>query len=168
LTFVKFVLHLVNQTLQIMKTRFLFPHGFRTIGIVIFLMGVTIYAVNLCFDLQITAYGVTQTNLGNPIPINVIINDAILICLISGLLSIAFSKEKEEDEQIAQLRLDCLQWAIYFNYTLMLICVVAINGTNFFAVMVYNILTPLAFFIVRFRWKMYQSNASLIKEGSTI
>ncbi|MFD2144153.1 hypothetical protein [Mucilaginibacter antarcticus] len=132
-----------------MKTRFLFPHGFRKIGIVIFLIGVILYAFSLCSD-AIGEYVVTQRNLGNTIPIDIIFNDAILICLITGLLLVAFSKEKEEDEQIAQLRLDCLQWAIYFNYVLMLICVLVFNGGNFFAVMVYNMLTPLAFLLSGF------------------
>ena len=156
MTFVKFVLHLVNQTLQNMKTRFLFPHNFRKTGALLFFMGLGIHLASIYFGSEIIAFLQSQSNLGKSIPFDVIITDAKLIALIIGLILIAFSKEPVDDEQIAQLRLDCLQWAIYLNYILMLICVLIFNGFDFLAIMAYNILSPLAFFIIRFRWVVYQ------------
>ena len=81
-----------------------------------------------------------------------------ILILILGLLLVAFSKEKVEDEQIAQLRLQSLQWAIYLNYLVFVLCVLFIYGTNFLAVILYNTITPLLIFIIRFRWKLYQLN----------
>ena len=40
--------------------------------------------------------------------------------VLVGLFLIAFSKEKIEDEQIVQFRLDSLRWAIYLNYAILL------------------------------------------------
>jgi len=170
LTFVKFVLLLVNQTLQIMKTRFLFPHKLKKIGVIIFLIGLGISLISTYFAPDVTKYFISRSNRDSssltPDLIGILITDAKLITLIIGLVLISFSKEKIEDEQIAQVRLDSLQWAIYLNYILMLICVLAFNGFDFLAVMGYNILSPLIFFIVRFRWKMHHLNNLAAKEES--
>src|SRR5665213_876634 len=80
-------------------------------------------------------------------------NDITILLVILGLLLIAFSKEQIEDEQITQLRLDSLQWAIYLNYAIFIICVLFVYGFNFIPVVVFNVITPLVFFIIRFRWK---------------
>lgn len=159
---------MVNQTLQIMKTRFLFPHKFRKVGLVLFLLGIGLYALFYSFGDQIMEYEIIQGNMGNVIPINIISHDVNLILFIAGLLLIGFTKEKIEDEQIAQLRLDSLQWAMYFNYALMLICVLVVNGMDFLAVMAYQIFTPLAFFIIRFRWTVYQSTRLLRSEEQPV
>ncbi|MGV8877631.1 MAG: hypothetical protein ACOH2A_01240 [Sphingobacteriaceae bacterium] len=149
-----------------MKTHFLFLQKFRKIGFLLFLLGISFNAIFVVFGDQISEYEITQLNRGNVIPLNTITNDANLLLLLSGLLLIGFTEEKIEDEQIAKLRLDSLKWAMY--YALMFICVVAINGMSFFAVMAYNIFSPLAFFIVRFRWKIYQLNTLLAKEDAML
>jgi len=86
------------------------------------------------------------------------------ILVISGLLFIAFSKEKIEDEQISQLRLDSLQWAVYFNYLLIIISVAFLSNIDFIKVVMINIWTPLVFFIIRFKWVIYRLNRSLKSE----
>lgn len=82
-----------------------------------------------------------------------------------GLFLVAFAKERIEDEQIAQLRLDSLRWAIYLNYLLLIISLVFIADTEH--ILVLNLWVPLIFFIIRFRWKIYQNNSLLKKEEDT-
>jgi len=88
-------------------------------------------------------------------------HDIIILLIVFGLLFIAFSKEKIEDEQISQLRLDSLQWAVYFNYALFIVCVLFVYGVHFIPVLIFNIISPLVFFIIRFQWKIYRLNRSL-------
>jgi len=154
---------LVNQTLQSMKTRFLFPHKFRLAGILLLAI-----AIILCMVNYFKTGGIfTSTYLGNlnPIPpdvwVSMIYNDFLQISIVLGLLFIAFSKEKIEDEQLAQLRLDSLQWAVYVNYALFILCIIILYDWNFLRVIMFNIITPLIFFIVRFRWKIYSLSRSL-------
>jgi hypothetical protein len=154
---------LVNQTLQTMKTRFLFSHKFRRIGIVL----LVVIAI-LCGVHQYHTGGLfSSTYLGNlnPIPRNVwmqiIYNDILQVGIIVSLMFIGFSKEKIEDEQLSQLRLDSLQWAIYVNYGLFVLCIVFIYDWKFLSVMIFNIITPLLFFIIRFHWKIYSINRDL-------
>ena len=87
-----------------------------------------------------------------------------LLLIMLGLLLIAFSKEKIEDEQISQLRLDCLQWAVYLNYFILMISVLFTSNMHLRDLMMLNLCVPLIFFIIRFRWKIWMLNRLLKKE----
>lgn len=154
-----------------MKSRFLFPHKWRLIGYLCF-------AADLIFSIVLKAlhpegYAATDlhqvpgtgTNIHHDINIGVtqmrVHHDIVVLLIVFGLLFIAFAKEKIEDEQISQLRLDSLQWAVYFNYALFIICVLFIYGVHFIPILIFNIISPLVFFIFRFRWKIYGLNRSL-------
>ncbi|GAB3699375.1 hypothetical protein GCM10027592_25390 [Spirosoma flavus] len=77
------------------------------------------------------------------------------IGIIMGLMLIAFSREKVEDEMISQLRLEALQWSVYVNYFILAIAMLTIYDSAFFDVMIYNMFTVLLVFIVRFRWLIF-------------
>jgi hypothetical protein len=81
-----------------------------------------------------------------------------------GLFLAAFSKEKIEDEQISQLRLDSLQWAIYVNYMLLIVSLILSSDTEH--ILFLNLLVPLVFFIIRFQWKLFQNNRMLKRDGN--
>ncbi|WP_431136980.1 hypothetical protein [Psychroserpens mesophilus] len=83
---------------------------------------------------------------------NSIIDEIITLFIIIGGLLVGFSKEKVEDEFIYKLRKDSLVWAIVFNYMVLIIMTIFIYDFTFFNVMVYNMFTPLLFFIVRFNF----------------
>ncbi|MEO6632565.1 MAG: hypothetical protein ABIN13_12605 [Mucilaginibacter sp.] len=148
-----------------MKTRFLFPTLYR-------LLGWLCLAADLIFIIALKIlrpggyaaadlHSVPVSGARQDITINsgmVWHNDVIILLLIFGLLFIAFSREKTEDELISRLRLDSLQWAAYVNYGIFIVCVTFIHGFDFLPVLVFNVITPLIFFIVRFQWRMYQLN----------
>ena len=68
---------------------------------------------------------------------------------IIGLLLIAFSKVRVEDEYVSKIRLESLQWAIYFNFVLLILATIFVHGMLYFQVIIFNMFTPLVFFIVR-------------------
>ncbi|HWZ05152.1 MAG TPA: hypothetical protein VNX40_16155 [Mucilaginibacter sp.] len=146
-----------------MKSRFLFPHKWMVPGIVLFLTGIAVHFIN---QSTTDPAGIFQKI--HPffpgIDMQVLADDVEYLSLVIGLLLIAFSKEKIEDEQIVKLRTDSLQWAIYVNYGIFIICTIFINGMDYLGVVAYNVLTPLLFFIIRFRWKIYQLNRAVVKE----
>jgi len=90
-----------------------------------------------------------------------IINTVTGILFIVGGLLVSFSKEKTEDEFIANLRQSSLLWAVFVNYILLLAAFAFIYGTAFFNVMVYNMFTVLIIFIARFNYMLYR-NSKLI------
>ncbi|MFD1162538.1 hypothetical protein [Hwangdonia seohaensis] len=81
------------------------------------------------------------------------------VAIIIGGLIIGFSKEKVEDEFIFKLRKDSLVWAIIFNYFILLLAIVFIYDLTFFHVLVYNMFTPLLFFIIRFNFLKLKSRS---------
>ena len=81
---------------------------------------------------------------------------------ILSLMLIVFSKEKVEDEAIQFFRLASLQWAVIVNYLVLIICILSFYGTDFFAVMTYNMFTILIIFTIRFRFVLFQHNKSAL------
>lgn len=72
------------------------------------------------------------------------------VFFILGALMVGFSKEKKEDEYVANLRFSSLMWAVWVNYVLLLLSFIFIYGMGFFHVMIYNMFTVLIIFIGRF------------------
>tara|TARA_R110002051_G_scaffold176765_2_gene246746 strand:- start:249 stop:725 length:477 start_codon:yes stop_codon:yes gene_type:complete len=85
---------------------------------------------------------------------NNILNELCAIFVIISGLSVAFSKEKNEDEFITSIRLQSLVWATYMNYFILLLTVILVYSFSFFWVMVFNMFTILLFFIVKFNWSL--------------
>jgi hypothetical protein len=137
-----------------MKARFLFPYYFKFIGLILIIAHV--------FVVALWPYDVSRHDTGLYTPGHIYFLTTLLLMVV-GLLLVAFSKEKIEDEQIAQLRLDSLQWALYLNYALMIISLSITRGWAGIEIFRINLWVPLLFFIIRFRWKIFQNNR-LIKE----
>ncbi|MEY4728701.1 MAG: hypothetical protein RLZZ390_1225 [Bacteroidota bacterium] len=89
--------------------------------------------------------------------IELIPNLTSILVLIGGLL-IMFSKEKKEDEFINQIRLSSLQFAVFLNYILLLLCILFIHGFPFFHVLVYNLFTIILIYILRFQFLIYKTS----------
>jgi len=159
LTFVKFVLHLVNQTLQIMKTRFLFPYWCRYLGYALVLAHIPVMLLRKMIGFDIPGNRIDNGLLS---PHHLFFMTTTLLMAV-GLFLAAFSKEKIEDEQISQLRLDSLQWAIYVNYILLIVSLILTSDTEH--ILFLNLLIPLVFFIIRFQWKIFQNNRLLKRDG---
>ena len=85
--------------------------------------------------------------------------------LIAGLLMIAFSRERFEDERTLQLRLEALLWSVYVNSVLIILAIIFCYNMLFLEVMVYNICSTLLIFIARFHWVMYADSKKAPGEG---
>lgn len=91
-------------------------------------------------------------------------NTIVGILFIIGALMVSFSKEKNEDEFIANLRLSSLLWAVLVNYFLLLIGFLFIYDLAFINVMTYNMFTVLIIFIIRFNYILYKNNKMVSDE----
>ena len=91
-------------------------------------------------------------------------NTIIGILVIIGGMMLSFTKEKEEDEYIANLRLSALIWAVIINYILLLIAFICIYDITFFTIMIYNMFTVLLLFIIRFNFMLYKTTKLLSHE----
>ena len=143
-----------------MKTRFLFPHWCRYLGYALVFMHIPVMLFRKMIGFDLPG---SHDDGGLLSPHHLFFMTTTLL-MAMGLFLAAFSKEKIEDEQISQLRLDSLQWAIYVNYVLLIISLILSNDTEH--VLFLNLLVPLVFFIVRFQWKLYMNNRSIKKDGA--
>jgi hypothetical protein len=145
-----------------MNSLFLFPHSIRKIGYIFILAYLPIMVVKKLLHNGYNNYDpVTKLTDANGIFNSEHMLGALAsILIVSGLLIIAFAKEKIEDEQIIKLRLESLQWAIYLNYAIFILGIAFTSNFHYRDVLLVNIWTPLIFFIVRFRWVMLKLNRS--------
>lgn len=169
-----------------MNTRFLFPYKLKKISGIIFFI-----TLILCFLMLIdySVFSKINPNLpvfaiaGDGIPVsgvntgagllgthyfsliyNEILDEILFVVLVISGLIYAFSKEKSEDEMIMKIRLDSLAWATYFNYILLLICYLFFYGFPFLKIMVIAMFSNLLFFIIRFRWVVFNYNKEFDEE----
>jgi hypothetical protein len=146
-----------------MEPRFLFPHRFKLIGWIIaipsIILGLFILIDDLRFDFLTVKLPfkyffadefLSSDDKGNEFSIFNFTDEIATIGSILGLLLIAFSKVKYEDEYVSKLRLESLQWAIYVNFFLLIVSTILIHGMSYYSVIVYNMFTPLIIFIIRF------------------
>jgi len=79
-----------------------------------------------------------------------IIASICMVLLMVGLLFVAFSKEKMEDEYITKLRGDSLIWAVIVNAVLMILLSMTVFGGWFLYVSFFNLYSVLVLFIIKF------------------
>ena len=90
-----------------------------------------------------------------------ITNTLVGVVFLIGALMVAFSKEKNEDEFIANLRLSSLLWSVWVNYILLLMAFLLVYGMAFLHIMIYNMFTILIIFIIRFNYLLYRGTKSM-------
>ncbi|GGK35304.1 hypothetical protein GCM10007962_32120 [Yeosuana aromativorans] len=156
-----------------MKTNYLLPNKYKTLGWVLFIVGIiagiifTIegYETNLLTTKVLSIYDGLNISVDGKISFfniqeNSIVDELITIAIIIGGLIVGFSREKVEDEFIYKLRKDSLVWAIIVNYAILLFVTLFIYDLAYFHVLVFNMFTPLIFFIVRFNFLKLKSNSN--------
>ena len=148
-----------------MKLNFLFPSKFKRIGwftlipsAIIGLL-ILIYEYEPSFlDFNVPAIFVDELFSVNKktfrMVTNNILNEILGVLIIISTFLVAFSKEKSEDEYISKIRFESLAWAVYFNYSILILTLLFIYDFAFLWVMVFNMFTVLLFFIVRFNWQI--------------
>ena len=157
-----------------MKTKFLFPNRYKRVGWILIIpsaiLGILYLFFNFEFNfLNINVFVIYSDELfGDTIWFgfdrNNITSAISMIFFVIGAILVAFSKEKQEDEFIAQTRLESLVWAAYTNYIILIFCILFFYGEGFFYVMIFNMFTILIFFIIRFYYILYITNKSLSHE----
>lgn len=149
-----------------MKSNYLFPHRFKKIGWVILIPAAILGVIMILSDFEASFLDfrvpavvhdeITGGRSFFQMIENNLLNEFVGICLIIGLLLVAFSKEKHEDEFISSIRLESLVWAVYVNYGILLLTLLCVYGLDYLWVVIFNMFTILVFFIIRFYWKLNQ------------
>ncbi len=133
----------------------LFPYRARYVGWLIFIPAAIWGVIALNWELvtENSAFSINFNDFGD---------EVAGVIVIIGLLLIAFSRERVEDEMIGRMRLEALQWSVYTNYLILTVAILTVYDFAFFNVMIYNMFTLLLVFIGRMRWLMYRHNHQLL------
>jgi hypothetical protein len=87
---------------------------------------------------------------------NDVFDEVAFVGLISSLILIAFSKEKDEDEFITQIRLNSLVWALLINYGILIFAELFIYGMAFLPILYLNLILILVLFVIKFRIALFK------------
>ena len=147
-----------------MKLNYLFPSKYKRIGLLVLIPSIIIGLIIPVLeyepdflDFNVPAifideffgkkqlFGIVENN---------ILNEIFGILIIVSALLTAFSKEIIEDEYVSKIRLESLVWAVYINYGVLLFSFLFIFDFAFLWVMIFNMVTVLIFFIIRFNWQI--------------
>jgi len=146
-----------------METKLLLANRYKRIGLILLLPSLVLGIMVRFFDfqfsfltLQFVKTRINSKNMHLEDTIN-LTDELALTGIIVGLLFIAFAREKTEDEYIAQTRLESLKWAVLINYILLLVATWLVHGFAYIDVMMYNMLTVLIIFIIRFNYVLNSS-----------
>jgi hypothetical protein len=137
-----------------MDSKLLLPNKFKRIGLILLPPSLLLGIFNLYDNFSFEFLTIENTAKEGMFESDINLTDEIALTgTIVSLLFIAFAREKHEDEYIESIRLKSLQWAVLVNYALLLIATWLIHGGHgftFLDVMIYNMLTVLIIFIIRF------------------
>lgn len=155
----------------IMKTSYLLPHKYKIIGWILLVLGLIAGSILFFCEYETNALTINVISIFNDGGIfggeegflkiikNSVVDELIALSIIIGGLLVGFSKEKVEDEFIYKLRKDSLVWAIIFNYIVLVFTIIFVYDFTFLDVLVFNMFTPLLFFVIRFNFLRLQSTS---------
>lgn len=154
-----------------MKTNYLLPNKYKLVGWILLVLGI-ISGILMYTDLidgemlkmkvlSIYHDGLFSSDNEGFLKIveNGVLDEIVAITIIIGGLIVGFTKEKVEDEYIFQLRKESLVWAIIFNYVVLTLSILFVYDMTFFNVLIFNMFTPLIFFIIRFNFLKHKLNS---------
>lgn len=150
-----------------MKSKYLFPTWGSWVGYLLAVPGFILGYLNIFKNYQIAGFGLRlreKDKLFLPAVEN-FTNELAIFLVIIGLLLIAFSRSRQEDELNAKLRLNSLYWGVmayYLIYFAWLCANVAIGEIPFVGdhISELNLFTPLLIFIARFYYLKYVKKES--------
>lgn len=148
-----------------MKINYLFPNKYKKFGWMLLIPSAIFGCLNLFFEYQpeffewkvptIYVDEIFGKNHFFGFVENNILDEILGVFIIISSLIVAFSREKSEDEYISKIRLESLVWAVYFNYSILIISFLFLYDMAFLWVMIFNMFTIILFFIIRFHWQIY-------------
>ncbi|MFA6276781.1 MAG: hypothetical protein WC622_08530 [Pedobacter sp.] len=152
-----------------MKSKFLFPTWCSIVGFTMAIPGFVLGYLYIFNNYNIPGFGFRMREKDSFIQpaFENFTNELAIFLVIIGLVLIAFSKNKKEDELSAKLRINSLYWSVvcyYIFYIVGLIFNLTIKEIPFFAehLIELNIFTPLVIFILRYYYLTYLSKDSYL------
>ncbi|WP_304142852.1 hypothetical protein [Ignavibacterium album] len=142
-----------------MRVRFLLPHKFMFVGLLLVVLGVISAYTRFYLGIKpsfltipvFTIYSSFIDTKTFQIITNNISEEIVILLLLIGLLLINFSKEKFEDDIVDHFRFKALLYSVLINSILLLLSTVFIYGLAFISILSINIFSQLFIYQIFFR-----------------
>lgn len=152
-----------------MKSKFLFPTWCAIVGYLLAIPGFILGYLYTFNKYEIPGFGfkMRENNRLFQSAFENFTNELAIFLVVGGLILIAFSKNKKEDELSAKLRLNSLYWSIMIYYVLYIIGLlfsITIGEIPFIGehASEINLFTPLVIFIIRYNYLMHVNKESYL------
>ena len=161
--------------MNFMKQNYLLPHGFKRVGLIMLLPFLAACIWLLCgpcegdwflvdvpalFTLDIAStsewFGMTATD-----PVN----EICMLGLLVSLVFLALSKEKDEDEMTAVVRMQSFVWSFWCTAILMLVAILFVYDLAFMYFAFASVFVCFIMYICKFNYEMIQIRRTN-KEGN--
>lgn len=157
-----------------MKKSYLFPNRFKKIGWIIAIPSLVILLLHffqiVSLDFSFKFIGIDEAFFDEEScpKFEVVkadfLNTILPIIIIIGLLFIAFSKEKTEDEMIMQIREKSFVWAVMANSVILIIGILFTYGFSYLYLLGGAVYLVLILFITKFYYELRRLKKSLSHE----
>lgn len=152
-----------------MKFKYLFPHKYKKVGWFVFIPSVIVGIITLGEEPNFLDFNMPSIFIDHffdnkklfGLVKNNFLNETLGMLIILSSILVGFSKEKQEDEFIAKIRIESLVWATYVNYGILLVALIFLFDLAFLNFMIFNLFTILLVFIIRFNWLVYKLNKTV-------
>jgi hypothetical protein len=143
----------------------LLPYPWKIAGLILALGGIVLLVLYLMLDFRFTmpVLAIVSSFLETRVFVTFRTNFAdelILIFLISGFGLMVFSKEQNETEYLIPLRDKAMVKAAILNNIILLCAVLFVYGSGFLAILVFNIISLLIFYLMFFYALKYKLKSS--------
>lgn len=142
-----------------MKASNLLPNRVKRVGWILLGPALILGVMVFYFEFQIPGFEVTlpfyKSFLSNQPFTNNLTDELVSIIVLITFVMLAFSEEKDEDEWISNIRLESLQWSVYANCILLVLCILLIYDVFFLQALVYNMYSILGLFLLRFNYVLH-------------
>lgn len=143
---------------------FLFPRKYKVPGSILLLIGITLGVVRFYFGIKPKLFDVKVFSIYSKyfetsyfkVISNHISEELTALFSIAGLFLLCFSKEKNENETMNQIRLKSLILTFYINTAFILLSFVFIYGFVFLNILVINLISPFLIYLFTFNWLRYK------------
>jgi hypothetical protein len=151
-----------------MRKNLLLPHGLKTIGWILLIpsLALGIASITGLFVPEILLGGINLPELSSnsfaPSAEEQWVNTISALGILIGVLLVACSRERIEDELTSQIRLNSLMMALYLYFVMAILITLFAYGLLYVHLMTYSVLGFMVLFVAIFRWKLWR----LRKEGA--
>jgi hypothetical protein len=155
---------------QIFEKDLLLPKVYKTIGSILLIPGIILYIIRFPLGssikfLNIKVFAIYSQYLDSKYFVwleHNITQELCGILLLTGLVFIAFSREKKENEIIRSLRIRSFILSFYINCSFLIAALLFTYGIAFLEMILFNMTSGLLLYVIIFRYYCIKYRSSII------